>query len=1006
MNDKILRLRTIFHGARPINTLLFLLISLLLAACGGGSSSGGEGEQTERQLINVSRIELTPNTVMLTSLNDSRTLNPVAYDESGNVVDVEFTWESSNPAFISVNNNGVITNEDYAGSATITASAQGVSATATVLAVELMPNSVLISDTDVLGNPQMETPDAVPTVGTRYTVEIKTNVNVTVGDLLIASETARIGGRVVEVITNGNSQTVKLEMVPISELFATLKINEVYALNPNNAQVVDEVNALYNVTRHANGSFDFTPKPTAPGTAPLKHTLGASTAASTFGQALGTHQLFECSTTLPTIPLNLTGPALATGVTPDLNLIIQYDSAGENLQKLAVQGSLKLELKVKLTATAAFEGKVNCLMPLLRIPVPFNGAAAAYFGAGIWIGPGFEVGGKVTVAQAALEVGGSVEFRTEAGLEHNPSSGELEMIDVNSTSEILTQGDFKLSLPDANNITASIRFEPALKTFAFAELSVGLNSSLLGSITRGLDWSTLKATAGLVESYNLATVDAQVASTGYASDYKNNLNLNFGLSADAINFFQFFNFTPSALGLDFNYPLYTSPQLLEATANTETFDNGDTIEVTVKLKPNTLDYLSLLSTEPYNIDNIIIYRMFNEGGSISTEEMARTHATPGQTEFNLSWQADSTGEIASDFFVFVDTKVLEIPFTNINYPLFDELELGTITGVQWQILPEFPELIEDEVAETLTITVLDKNSNPVEGAILNFSAVGGSVSDTDGTTDSNGEFVTSAQLHTGETELIIEITAGQMANGSVDILAADSVSANVLENSGAQVGILNQESHLFTQADASNYNEGDYNENDLPFYNEQQINISAGPLTASCCEYPPGDSANSSASASINLHNALDNESGLLQNTAIAFSAQTAASASSTADNLTDIGVSGTGIVEFQTEYVIDVYEPTQFILSGTANSDCEYLEAVFYKGTFNETFEVTSISGNIFQWSGPSLNETQSLTPGQYYLRLAMRGQAGAYIHAFLPNVLNASESTSCNTQITITYQ
>ena len=114
MNDKILRLRTIFHGARPINTLLFLLISLLLAACGGGSSSGGEGEQTERQLINVSHIELTPNTVMLTSLNDSRRLNPVAYDESGNVVDVEFTWESSNPAFISVNNNGVIANEDYA----------------------------------------------------------------------------------------------------------------------------------------------------------------------------------------------------------------------------------------------------------------------------------------------------------------------------------------------------------------------------------------------------------------------------------------------------------------------------------------------------------------------------------------------------------------------------------------------------------------------------------------------------------------------------------------------------------------------------------------------------------------------------------------------------------------------------------------------------------------------------------------------------------------------------
>lgn len=986
---------------KPLSLCLLALLMTTLTACGGGSNAGDSQQQA-----GISRIEVTPDTVLLTEINDTRQLTATAYDNDGNVMDVDFSWQSSNPAVLAVDDSGLVTSLDTVGSAIISVSAQGVSGSATLLAVELMPNSVLVDDTEILGPPQLEVDTEVPTVGSRYTVEVSSNVAAEVGDLLLASETATIGGRVVQVVDSGTSKTVTLEMVPVDELFASLKIDEVFKFTIDDAQITDDVAEIYDVIRNPDGSLDFIPKPTVPAA-----TLSGSDyhrASTLFGQAVGTSQLFDCSTTLPNIPLTLTAPPVTTGVTTDLDLIVRYDSSGDNLQKLAVKGKLEMEFKSTLSATVAFEGKIECLMPLLRIPVPFNGAIAAYFGAGIWLGPGFEVGGKLTLAQTALEVGGKVEFTTEAGLQRNPASGELEMIDVSDSSQIDTQGNFKLSVPNTNNLGAGIRFEPALKTFAFAELSVGLNSGLLGRIARSLDWRTFKATAGLVESYNLATVEGQVIDTAYSSDYKNSLNLTFGLSADAIRFFRFFNYVPPSIGLNFDFPLYTSPQLLtpmSATADTETFNLGDTVNFTVQLKPNTLDYYSFTSIEPYNIDEIIIYRKLNTAGSISTQEVARTSASTGQRNFELSWVADSDGEIADDFFVFVDTKVLDIPFTAVSYPLLDELELGTVIGVEWQILPDFPEFVVEGQMETFTITVLDQDSNPVEGAILGFSAVGGTVASSSGITDANGEFTTTAQLDTGETQLVIEITASRLVDGQIEMMVADSVTASAFENATVQVSMLNNEVHLYGEVDAGNAVDGDSSQNDLPFYNEPLINASLGAMSASCCSQPPGDSASADLTASLDLQNTLDDQTGFLQSTSIQFSSQASASASSMEGNLTDVGVSGSGTGSFTAVYALEVYQPTQMILVGSAAAECEFLSVVIYKGSFDANFQLVT-SEDVFQSQALSLNESLVLVPGQYYLRTYVRMNASAGITGFNPVSYNDSDSANCTGQLTITYQ
>ncbi len=60
------------------------------------------------------------------------------------------------------------------------------------------------------------------------------------------------------------------------------------------------------------------------------------------------------------------------------------------------------------------------------------------------------------------------------------------------------------------------------------------------------------------------------------------------------------------------------------------------------------------------------------------QEVARTTATlPFQSDFTLTSVATEAGDAADNFFAFVETTALSVPFSNgLGFPFLDELELG------------------------------------------------------------------------------------------------------------------------------------------------------------------------------------------------------------------------------------------------------------------------------------------------------------------------------------------
>jgi uncharacterized protein YjdB len=116
----------------------FLLASSLLVAglwidaCGGGSDS--------LTPVQVGAVAIEPGTAQLASIGDTTRLTVKVTDTDGKpiaITDVTVTWTSSNPSVATVNSAGLVTAVSN-GSATITASAEGISTNATVTVSQVM----------------------------------------------------------------------------------------------------------------------------------------------------------------------------------------------------------------------------------------------------------------------------------------------------------------------------------------------------------------------------------------------------------------------------------------------------------------------------------------------------------------------------------------------------------------------------------------------------------------------------------------------------------------------------------------------------------------------------------------------------------------------------------------------------------------------------------------------------------------------------------------------------
>ena len=192
-------------------------------------------------------------------------------------------------------------------------------------------------------------------------------------------------------------------------------------------------------------------------------------------------------------------------------------------------------------------------------------------------------------------------------------------------------------------------------------------------LTAGLrtrEFELLEAKGGLSQSADLALIAAQIENNNYSSDYKLSFFVSIG-SGDDINTF-LSNFSSGVLaGLEYKISsdLATSPKALSFTADADHYDIADAVTFKVKLDNNTTEY-SLLG---YNIDKVSIYqRKINTNGDYEYNWFFDMSASNGQTEFEREWVFTEEGEVKDNFYAFVESKALPI------FGEFGKLELAKV----------------------------------------------------------------------------------------------------------------------------------------------------------------------------------------------------------------------------------------------------------------------------------------------------------------------------------------
>lgn len=161
--------------------LLGVLCLTTVLACGGDDASGpdtGNGTPT------VTAVEVTPGTATLVSFEQTTQLTASAKDAAGSVISGKaFTWSSSDENIATVSSTGLVTAVAN-GSATITATADGVNGTATV---EVDQTAAQLA---------IQTEPSGAEAGTPFTVQPVVEVHDANGNLVASDNTTVVTGAI------------------------------------------------------------------------------------------------------------------------------------------------------------------------------------------------------------------------------------------------------------------------------------------------------------------------------------------------------------------------------------------------------------------------------------------------------------------------------------------------------------------------------------------------------------------------------------------------------------------------------------------------------------------------------------------------------------------------------------------------------------------------------------------------------------------------------------------
>jgi hypothetical protein len=265
---------------RQLSWILLSAATLLATACGGGGSAS-----SAEAAAAPARVEITTKAVLLTETGQTKTLSARVLDSTGKEITATVDWESTQPGQISVNSAGQVTALGDGGSGQITARVGALkSAPLMVFHSKVPTGTLLLTDTQIVGEPVETSPNATPSMRNTYSVRLSGAAAPMVGQLVINTEAKIVVGRVQAVNTDASGvHTVTLGLVSMREALPTLNIDETISLSNSEVIIPDAVSAQFDVTRNGS-SFTFTPKQLgkaqplarAQAAVPKAHALGAT----------------------------------------------------------------------------------------------------------------------------------------------------------------------------------------------------------------------------------------------------------------------------------------------------------------------------------------------------------------------------------------------------------------------------------------------------------------------------------------------------------------------------------------------------------------------------------------------------------------------------------------------------------------------------------------------------------------------------------------------------------
>jgi hypothetical protein len=591
-----------------------LVVALALAGV-AGCGSDGDRDGT------IARIEIRPGALILTTDRTGAQLEAVAFDEDGNEVKASFTWGSSTPDQVAVDEKGNVTALEAIGSATVWAEAGEVRSPPSLIAsVELHPGSQVVTDAQVveIGTPFLPD-DAAPDAMGQFDARLR-DVDVPApGTILVPAESATIAGVVVSAAEDGGEVDARVQLVPLPDLFARYDID--WELNLADYEiVVDEEQAAASQIAAVVPAEQKIETEWPPGRSPLRCTASAA--------------------------LYVKGTSVELKVKGEAKLKIESHRRDAALPpgylKVAIEGPLKLVGFLGFRVETGFKTEGTCEIKT-RIPIRL-GPFALIASPAIPLGLGVQLKGEVKDTNLTLGLEGEIGYDLSLGFECPGGDAPCRSLD-----RAMAINSFKPKV-EAPSSMESKRVELSAQVYFLSGIDILFG---LGLWT----FEAVKVTIGPIQSAKLATVNFQANDASYASEYDLKIEGKVvpGASADkAIKELIGVENSATRLGLEFKF---VAAKLASSPTGTMTVDKTQAgtdskVKFDIILDGATIRYWILGP----NVESIEIYRKREDSPVL--EHMGSVATTSSnQTLYKWEWTPGLADLGQNQFFAFVKTKM-------------------------------------------------------------------------------------------------------------------------------------------------------------------------------------------------------------------------------------------------------------------------------------------------------------------------------------------------------------